>query len=70
MERVEFRSRRGNRLVGILHPPRGGDARSPGVILCHGMESTKDGTKHRRLGEELSAGGFWALRFDFSYVGE
>ncbi|MGH7821747.1 MAG: alpha/beta hydrolase [Candidatus Binatia bacterium] len=70
MERVEFPSRRGNRLVGILHPPSARAAEAAGVILCHGMESTKEGTKHRMLGERLSAAGLWVLRFDFSYVGE
>jgi putative redox protein len=34
------------------------------------MESTKEGTKHRRLGERLSTRGIATLRFDFSYVGE
>jgi putative redox protein len=71
-ERVAFPSRRGNRLIGVVHrpcEPRGG-APAAGVILCHGMESTKEGTKHRRLGERLSDLGIAALRFDFSYVGE
>ncbi len=67
-ERVEFPSRRGNRLVGVLHLPSGGSG--AGVILCHGMESTKDGTKHKLLGERLSRDGHAVLRFDFSYVGE
>lgn len=66
-ERVTFASRRGNRLVGVFH---GVSAAAPGVILCHGMESTKDGTKHRRLATWLASRGIAALRFDFSYVGE
>jgi len=67
-----FPSRRGNRLIGIVHHPRElrGEAAAAGVILCHGMESTKEGTKHRLLGERLSNRGIAALRFDFSYVGE
>ena len=69
VERVVFPSRRGNRLVGLLHSP-GAAGRGAGVILCHGMESTKEGTKHRILGESLSAAGLTVLRFDFSYVGE
>jgi len=40
------------------------------VILCHGMESSKDGTKSVRLAEAFAAEGVNALRFDFSYVGE
>ena len=69
-ERVVFPSRRGNRLVGIVHSPRDVQPLHSGVILCHGMESTKDGTKHKLLGERLSRAGFSVLRFDFSYVGE
>ena len=67
-ERVEFPSRRGSRLVGLWSPPR--DPAAPVVILCHGMESTKEGTKHRLLVERLAAHGLGTLRFDFSYVGE
>lgn len=69
-ERVTFASRRGNRLIGIAHAARATTAAAPGVILCHGMESTKEGTKHKRLGEMLSSRGIAVLRFDFSYVGE
>ena len=67
-ERVELASRRGNRLAGLWSAPP--TSSSPTVILCHGMESTKEGTKHRLLVERLRARGFGTLRFDFSYVGE
>lgn len=71
-QRVAFPSRRGNRLVGVVHQPLAESAEGAkrGVILCHGMESTKDGTKHKLLGEKLSRAGSAVLRFDFSYVGE
>lgn len=66
IERVEFPSRRGARLVGLWHA-----APSPAtVILCHGMEASKEGTKSVRLAEAIAAAGVNALRFDFSYVGE
>ena len=67
-ERVEFPSARGTRLVGLWSAPPAPSA--PTVILCHGMESTKEGTKHRLLVERLAKSGFGTLRFDFSYVGE
>jgi len=54
----------------MVHEPLDDQPLHPGVILCHGMESTKDGTKHKLLGERLSRVGFSVLRFDFSYVGE
>ena len=66
IERIEFRSRRGARLVGMWH----GSASAAGVILCHGMEASKEGVKSVRLATALAARGVNALRFDFSYVGE
>jgi len=66
VERLVFPSRRGSRLVGLWHAGGGG----AGVILCHGMESCKEGTKSIRLAEGFAARGYDALRFDFSYVGE
>jgi len=65
-------SRRGVRLAGVLHLPAGVDdpAGRPAVVLCHGMESTKEGTKHQALAARLTALGYVCLRFDFSYVGE
>ncbi|MEO6029848.1 MAG: alpha/beta fold hydrolase [Candidatus Binatia bacterium] len=65
-------SRRGVRLAGLLHRPAGVDdlAVRPAIVLCHGMESTKEGTKHQALAARLTALGYVCLRFDFSYVGE
>lgn len=65
-------SRRGVRLAGVLHLPAGAVAPAghPVVVLCHGMESTKEGTKHQVLAARLTAQGYVCLRFDFSYVGE
>jgi uncharacterized protein len=72
IERVTLMSRRGVRLAGLLQTPSGaGDlAHAPVVVLCHGMESTKEGTKHQALASRLDALGYASLRFDFSYVGE
>ena len=71
-ERVTMTSRRGVRLAGVLHLPAGvvDVAGRPVVVLCHGMESTKEGAKHQALAARLSARGYVCLRFDFSYVGE
>jgi putative redox protein len=70
--RVTLTSRRGVRLAGLLQTPGAGDDLSgtPVVVLCHGMESTKEGTKHQALAARLDALGYASLRFDFSYVGE
>ena len=65
-------SRRGIRLAGLLHRPAGvaDFAAGPVIVLCHGMESSKEGTKHQALAAKLTADGYPCLRFDFSYVGE
>jgi pimeloyl-ACP methyl ester carboxylesterase len=65
-ERVRFTSRSGARLSGIWHE----GVKPAGVVVCHGMESCKEGTKPARIAAGLAAAGFHALRFDFSYVGE
>jgi len=67
-ERVEFASRRGNLLVGDLH--RAGRDLGPTLVLCHGMESTRQGTKQQAIVERFLPLGISVLRFDFSYVGE
>lgn len=70
IEPVTFRSRSGVRLAGLLHAPGAALDGAPTVVLCHGMESTKEGTKHQALATRLAALGYACLRFDFSYVGE
>ncbi len=65
-ERVVFPSARRVRLVGLWHAGAGQAA----VVLCHGMESSKEGVKSVRLAEALAGAGCGVLRFDFSYVGE
>lgn len=68
VERVEFASRRGNLLVGDLH--RAAKDLGPTLVLCHGMESTRQGTKQQAIVERFVPLGFSVLRFDFSFVGE
>ncbi len=63
---VSFHNRRSQRLCGELHGTLGKVA----AITCHGMLSTKDGTKHRLLARELEARGVPLLRFDFAGRGE
>ncbi len=67
-ERVVFSSGRGQKLVGFLHHP----AAEPkaAVILCHGMESSKESEKLATLSRRLSERGILALRFDFAGLGE
>ncbi len=68
-QHLTFGNGRGERLAGVLHLPRE-SANGFGVILCHGMESSKESLKHIRLGDSLSRAGFTVLRFDFTGVGE
>lgn len=67
-ERVEFASRRGNLLVGDLH--RNGAELGDTLVLCHGMESTRGGTKQTAIVERFLPKGVSVFRFDFSFVGE
>lgn len=67
-ERVEFPSRRGNLLVGDIH--RVGTGSSRWLVLCHGMESTRGGTKQEAIAQRFAPAGYNVLRFDFSYVGD
>jgi putative redox protein len=67
-ERVEFPGRRGYLLVGDLH--RGAGDAAPALVLCHGMESTRGGTKQTAIVGRFVPQGWTVLRFDFSYVGD
>ncbi len=68
-ERISISNPRGQRLVGILHRPDRSKAASA-VILCHGMESSKESEKLVTLSRRLSERGIIALRFDFAGSGE
>jgi uncharacterized protein len=67
-ERIEFPSRRGNLIVGDLH--RIGPGSGKWLVLCHGMESTRGGTKQSAIAQRFAPAGYNILRFDFSYVGD
>jgi len=72
IERVTLTSTNGARLAAVVHRPDGVRdlGGRPAVVLCHGMESTKEGTKHQALAQRFAAAGLVCLRFDFAYVGE
>ena len=55
-------------LAGVLHQP--GWPGSTGVVVCHGMMSSKDSPKHTGIAARLAERGHMALRFDFSGRGE
>ena len=67
-ERISFTNSRGDTLSGVLHHPVG--VVRGAVILCHGMESSKNSEKLVHVAEALAERGLLALRFDFSYAGE
>jgi pimeloyl-ACP methyl ester carboxylesterase len=68
-EEVVFFSSSGDKTIaGVLHHPAGQPCGA--VILCHGMESSKNSEKLIYLGRVLAKRGFLTLRFDFAYVGE
>jgi dipeptidyl aminopeptidase/acylaminoacyl peptidase len=69
---IEFRNQRGKRLRGMIHKPRTGAQRVPGVVFFHGftgdrMESHWMFVKCARA---LEKAGIASLRFDFYGSGE
>jgi uncharacterized protein len=68
-ENVTFVNRRGQTLNGVLHHPEASASRA-GVILCHGMESTKESDKLVLLSQELARRGLLVVRFDFACAGK
>jgi len=68
-EPVSFSNIRGQTLKGVLHLPAGNEIHAA-VILCHGMESSKESNKLTALSRKLADSGIMALRFDFAYSGE
>ena len=68
VETITFSNPRSQRLAGVLHHPEGRPKAA--VILCHGMQSSKESEKLVMLGRELSERGILALRFDFACSGE
>ncbi len=67
-KRVKVRTPTDMQLAGVLHQP--GWPGSTGVVICHGMMSSKDSPKHRGIAMSLAERGHMALRFDFSGRGE
>lgn len=55
-------------LAGVIHIPNSGSR--TGVVICHGMMSSKDSPKHIGIAERLAQRGHMVLRFDFSGRGE
>lgn len=68
MERITFAGSTGAQLSGILHVPDG-DARGS-VLLAHCFTCSKDLHTVTRLARALADGGYAALRFDFTGLGE
>jgi putative redox protein len=68
-EKISFTINGAKTIVGILHHPVGVSPRGA-IILCHGMDSTKNSEKLVSLVRDLATRGFLTLRFDFAYVGE
>ena len=68
-ETISLGSSNGKTIAGVLHHPAGELPRGA-VILCHGMESSKNSEKLVYLARVLAKRGFLALRFDFAYAGE
>lgn len=62
--KVLFKDSKGNKLSGILSTPVS-NADIPIVILCHGLNSSKDSKTNIELGNILEKRGIASFRFDF-----
>jgi alpha-beta hydrolase superfamily lysophospholipase len=67
-ERIGIRLENGMDLAGVIHRPTG--IATAGVVVCHGMLSNKDSSKHTAIAEGLAERGLCALRFDFQGRGD
>ena len=68
-ESIQIETPAGLRLAGVVHHPQIEDT-GLGVVVAHGMLSSKDSDKHRSICEAVATGGATALRFDFRGRGE
>lgn len=68
MEPITFAGSTGAQLSGILHVPEGRARGS--VLLAHCFTCSKDLHTVTRVARALGAGGYAALRFDFTGLGE
>jgi hypothetical protein len=59
-------------LFGVYHPPEGGHASGPGVVLCYplGQEYQRSHRLFRQLSTLLSKAGLPVLRFDYVGTGD
>lgn len=65
---IGFEAESGVQLSGVLHRPA--RLSETGVVVLHGMLSTKNSPKHTGIAAGLCARGHLALRFDFEGRGE
>ena len=68
---VTFVNRRGERLVGILHPPASGASDRAVLLLSPGVKTRV--APHRlynRLADAIVQQGCWVFRFDFYGLGD
>ncbi len=70
LKKVYFKNHRKQKIVGILHLPKGKPP-FPAVIVCHGFKGYKEQGNLKTLATTLVNQGFAVLRFDFGNgVGE
>jgi predicted alpha/beta-hydrolase family hydrolase len=67
-ERLTIHNRRGQALAAVLHRPA--SSTQAGVIVAHGMLSSKDSPKHQKICARAAKAGLMAIRFDFRGRGE
>jgi len=64
-KKISFRNSKGQRLVGVLHIPKG-NGPFPAVIVQHGFSSNYNDTLVKKICSKLESQKFMAIRFSFS----
>ena len=67
MERTVYFLSQGQRIVANLCPPI---AEGPILLMSHGLEGSKDGSKWQAMAAKAPAAGFGTLRFNYRGCGE
>lgn len=67
--KVHFRDSENNKICGVLSDPKE-DFSNPVIVLCHGLNSSKDSETYLNLEPILNNAGIATLRFDFFGHGE
>jgi len=68
IESISFKNNKGKNLFGRIYSNE--KSGSMGLVFCHGLFSSKDGYKIRKIASSIVESGITLMTFDFSFSGE